>query len=181
MTRRLFSAALLVVLLLSVLAPVHSTGVQAVDTQEARFLTLTDSHRATLGLPALKLSPKLTGASEWMSADMAVKDYFSHTDSLARDSFKRMSDFGYSYNTAKAENIAAGYTTADEVFDGWLNSAVHRANMESRNYLAIGIGRAYHADPTYGWYWTTDFGGVRDTTTSESLSGWQSRSGVYHV
>ncbi|MDQ1359024.1 MAG: hypothetical protein QOG44_3397, partial [Acidimicrobiaceae bacterium] len=29
-------------------------------------------------------------------------------------------------------------------------------------YKVIGISRSYSAKATYGWYWTTDFGGFAD-------------------
>src|SRR5262249_37646272 len=39
-------------------------------------------------------------------------------------------------------------------------------NMLGSGFNVIGIGRAYGASSTYGWYWTTDFGGVVDQTIS---------------
>jgi hypothetical protein len=34
--------------------------------------------------------------------------------------------------------------------------------MLSANFRVIGIGRAYNGNSSYGWYWTTDFGGYVD-------------------
>ncbi|MDQ3263607.1 MAG: CAP domain-containing protein [Myxococcota bacterium] len=62
----------------------------------------------------------------------------------------------------RAENIAAGNATAEGAFTQWRNSAGHNTNMLNGDYRVIGIGRGYDAASTYGWYWTTTFGGQVD-------------------
>jgi uncharacterized protein YkwD len=99
-----------------------------------------------------------------MSTDLATKNYFDHTDSLGRTFSTRLGAFGYTYNTSKGENIAAGNATAAGTFAQWKGSAGHRTNMLNAAYTVIGIGRAYSAASTYKWYWTTDFGGYTDRT-----------------
>jgi|FLYL01.1.fsa_nt_gi uncharacterized protein YkwD len=79
----------------------------AIDSEEQLFLDLLNSYRAQNGRVALQLDAKLNNAADWMSNDMGVNRYFSHTDSLGRDPFVRMCDFGYCYNTWKGENLAA--------------------------------------------------------------------------
>lgn len=133
----------------------------ALDSEEADFLARINAYRSANGLGSLTLSPTLTRAAEWMSADMAANRYFDHTDSEGRDAFQRMCAFGYCAQTYKAENLAAGEATGAKTFEQWKNSPGHDANMRNPNYTVIGIARAPAApgDP-YGWYWTTDFGGV---------------------
>jgi uncharacterized protein YkwD len=131
----------------------------ALDAQEQAFLTLINNYRAANGLGALSTNAQLEAAADWMSNDMAAKNYFSHTDSLGRDPFQRMAAFGYDYNTWKGENLAAGSETAQAAFDLWKNSPGHDANMLNANFTVIGIARAYGANSSYGWYWTTNFGG----------------------
>ncbi len=131
-------------------------------SEETRFLNLLNSYRKGKGLPTLAISPRLTKGAKWMSADMGAKRYFSHTDSLGRVSSKRMAAFGYTYNTYKGENLAAGHSTADSVFKAWLGSASHKKNMDNPNYRAIGIGTVYTKGSPHGWYWTTKFGGYVD-------------------
>jgi hypothetical protein len=75
---------------------------------------------------------------------------------------QRVRDCGYRYNTYIGENIAAGVASAQAAFDLWKNSPGHNANMLSTNFTTIGIGREYVAGSPYGWYWTTNFGGVDD-------------------
>jgi uncharacterized protein YkwD len=101
-----------------------------------------------------------------MSEDMATKGYFDHTDSLGRDPFTRMAQFGYTFGTYMGENIAAGNATAQDTFTQWKNSPGHNQNMLDPQYLVIGIGRYSVKGSPYGWYWTTDFGGVVDAVLS---------------
>lgn len=183
MHRHLLAGAVRLFLILAVLAPLVAVGTQhahASVSEEILFLQLINSHRKELGLPVLKLSPKMTRAAKWLSTDMGANKYFSHTDSKGRDPFDRMDAYGYTYNTWRAENIAAGHTTADKVFAAWLKSEPHRKNIENGNYTAIGIGRVYVSGSPYGWYWTTDFGGVADSATSEAMANYKSvSSGVF--
>jgi uncharacterized protein YkwD len=132
------------------------------DTEEAAFCRQINSYRASSGLPALLVSLTLNNDSDWHTADMATKDYFSHTDSLGRDPFMRMTAFGYNFNTYKGENIAAGNAAANATFEQWKASSEHNANMLGTNYKVIGIGRNYQASSTYQWYWNTTFGETVD-------------------
>jgi uncharacterized protein YkwD len=133
----------------------------ALDAEQAAFLNLINNFRAQNGFGSLQISGTLQSAAQWMSADMAAKSYFSHTDSLGRDAGTRIRAFGYSYYPL-GENIAAGNADAQRTFEQWVNSPGHRANMLNGSFNAIGIGRAYNASSPYRWYWTTDFGGYAD-------------------
>jgi len=88
---------------------------------------------------------------------MASNGYFSHTDSLGRQWFQRMADFGYEYETFKGETLAAGSTTARKTFDAWRSSPEHNALLLGIDFLAIGAGKA--CDQSGTWYWVVDLGG----------------------
>jgi len=135
----------------------------ALDPEESAFITLINDYRASYGLGSLSLSPTLTVAAELHSQDMAVNDYFSHYSLDGRSPLDRVIEAGYDYPTTVGENIAAGYTTAASVFEGWRNSPGHNQTMLHPSFLVIGIGRYYDASSYYGWYWTTDFGGYDDS------------------
>jgi uncharacterized protein (TIGR03437 family) len=152
------------VLFLVLIATGLEARAQTVDSVESAMFDLINQYRAQNGLQPLKLSAALTRSSEWMSADMAAKNYFAHNDSQGRDPFVRMAAFGYNYNTNKGENLAAGYDDAVRTFNQWKTSPGHNANMLNGTYAAIGIARAYNGSSTYKWYWTTDFGGYVDAT-----------------
>jgi uncharacterized protein YkwD len=129
------------------------------DPVEQEFMDILNEYRADNGLGAVIVDADIQEAAEWMSGDMGEKGYFSHTDSLGRSPWTRMCDFGYCHNTWKGENIAAGYQTAQAVFNAWRDSPGHNANMLGENYRVIGIARVYTAGSPYGYYWTNDFAG----------------------
>jgi uncharacterized protein YkwD len=134
-------------------------GSAAAEGEELAFLDKINQYRQQNGKPALTLNGQLNDSSNWMSNDMATKNYFSHTDSQGRSPFDRMRAFGYSYSAA-SENLYAGKASADGAFESWRNSPGHNTNMLG-NYREIGIARACNANSTYKWYWTTNFGTPR--------------------
>ena len=152
-------ALAVIVALLAAARPAPTSADPALDAEEQAFITLINDYRDQNGLGPLAINPELQDAADWLSNDMGVIGYFSHTDSLGRSPWDRMDDFGYSYSTSKGENIAAGYTSAQSVFDAWRNSPGHDANMLSSNYVVMGIARVYTSGSPYGWYWTNAFGG----------------------
>ena len=161
---RLSSISLLLLPLLTIIVISIQAQAQSVDDTERTMVGLINDYRAQNGLKQLKISISLTRAAEWMSGDMASKNYFSHTDSQGRDPFVRMTAFGYSYQTGRGENLAAGYDDAVRTFNQWKTSPGHNAVMLNGNYSVIGISRVYGASSTYKWYWTTDFGAYVDAT-----------------
>jgi uncharacterized protein YkwD len=130
----------------------------AQDLEEHEMLRLINKHRAVHKLDPLRLEAKLVAAARWLSEDMAARLYFGHTDSLGRNPFQRMDAFDFDQAEWRAENIACGNGAAPKSFGQWLNSPGHNAHMLSPHYTVIGIARAFNADSSYGWYWTTDFG-----------------------
>jgi uncharacterized protein YkwD len=146
---------------------------QTLDAEQSAFLTLINNYRAQNGVGPLQVSVALQNSSQWMSTDMATKLYFSHTDSLGRDPFTRMSAFAYTHYP-EGEIVAAGYSDAQNTFVQWQNACdpdasgactyAHRLNMLYGSYKVLGIGRAYNASAPYRWYWTIDFGAFVDQT-----------------
>src|SRR5271155_1973808 len=124
-----------------------SLQAQTLDSEESAFLTLINNLRAQNGAGPLQVSIALENSSTWMSNDMATKNYFSHTDSLGRDPFTRMAAFGYNYNTAEGENIAAGNSDAQSTFTQWQTACdpagsgactyAHLQNMLDPSYVGI--------------------------------------------
>ena len=129
------------------------------DGGENDLLAQVNGFRASRGLSTLVVSDSLTMAAKWMATDMSVNNYFQHTSLDGRSPTQRMADAGYpAYTTWSGEDLAAGYTSAAEVLQGWINSPAHLAVLTNPAYRAIGIGRSYSSGSTYGWYWDADFG-----------------------
>ncbi|MFL5759609.1 MAG: CAP domain-containing protein [Thermomicrobiales bacterium] len=135
------------------------------SAEELAFLKLINDYRKSKGIGALALSQTLSAASEHHSSSMATYNYFDHFLVPEGISWStNMANYGYNFSTWKGENIAGGNSSAAATFDQWKNSPGHNANMLNANYTAIGIGLVYGAKSTYGYYWTTDFGGYKDGT-----------------
>jgi hypothetical protein len=83
---------------------------------------------------------------------MARYGYLAHPDPappVARSTAERMAACGVTGGWG--ENIAAGYPTPASVFNGWLNSPGHRANIENPAYVAMGSGAASSASGQIYW------------------------------
>ncbi|NEP19230.1 MAG: hypothetical protein F6J97_20420, partial [Leptolyngbya sp. SIO4C1] len=76
---------------------------------------------------------------------------------------------GYRYE-AIGENIAAGYSTPRAVFDGWMASSGHRANILSDRFSEIGFGSYRSPNSTYGTYWVQHFGRPVDADQSSQAA-----------
>lgn len=127
-------------------------------------IALTNQERAKYGLPALTYNTQLTESAQGHAADMAENNYFSHTSQDGRTFSDRITAAGYTWNSA-AENIAAGYSTAVSVVDGWINSPGHYANMLSTTFCDIGVGYANNTAAAYAHSWVQNFGRQSGVTT----------------
>ncbi|MFG3046195.1 CAP domain-containing protein [Streptomyces sp. NPDC048241] len=121
----------------------------------ARIVELVNAERAKVGCSPVKLNSTLSKAAQDHSADMAAHNTMSHTGSDGSDPGSRITAAGYQWS-AYGENVAYGYSTPEQVMDGWMNSAGHRENILNCSYKEIGVGLAQP-----GSYWTQDFGTAR--------------------
>jgi len=148
-------------------------GAATLDGGESDLLSQVNSFRASRGLSTLVVSDALTLAAKWMVTDMSVNNYFQHTSLDGRSPTQRMADAGYpAFSTYAGEDLAAGYTSAAQVLQGWIDSPGHLAVLTNPAYRAIGIGRAYSSGSLYGWYWAADFGGVADRASLNTIASW---------
>lgn len=131
-----------------------------------QIVNFTNEYRSQHGLQSLTLNPNLSNAAQTHSQDMAVNDFFSHTGSGNTKVGDRTSSAGYQSGYV-AENIAAGYLTAEEVVRGWMNSPGHRENILNPKFQEIGVGYYYLENDigqiNYNTYWTQNFGAVIST------------------
>ncbi|MCM3760836.1 SafA/ExsA family spore coat assembly protein [Alkalihalobacillus oceani] len=121
---------------------------------EDEVVRLVNQERAKHGLAALQSDWELARVARYKSEDMRDRRYFSHTSPTYGSPQEMIRNFGISYR-ASAENIAAGQTSAQAVFNAWMNSSGHRQNILSANYTHIGVG--YAKGGSYGHYWTQMF------------------------
>lgn len=121
---------------------------------------LTNQERVRAGCAPLTVNLQLVQAAQGHSEDMALNDFFSHTGSDGSAPWDRIEAAGYQWREA-GENIAAGYSTPQDVMDGWMDSEGHRANILRCSYQEIGVGYVFlEQDPgsiNYRHYWTQVF------------------------
>lgn len=113
----------------------------------------TDAYAATT---PLTYSAQLEQAAQAHAADMAARNYFSHTSPEGGTAADRVTATGYVWQQV-AENIAAGHPTPEEVVAGWLRSPGHCANIMAPGLKDLGVGYAYAAGSRYGHYWVQNF------------------------
>lgn len=126
----------------------------------ARAQARTCGAAAYAAAPALTYNAALERAAQGHAADMAAKNYFSHTSQDGRTFAQRITNAGYVWSTI-GENIAAGYSTPEAVVAGWLQSAGHCRNIMNPGFKEIGVGYAYGAASSYKHSWVQDFGAAR--------------------
>jgi uncharacterized protein YkwD len=133
------------------------------QTQEisAQVMALVNQQRTESGCQPLRPDAKIAAAAYEHSRDMGVNGYFDHNSRDNVTPWTRMRAAGYDYPAA--ENIASGYATAQDVVDGWMSDAAHRANILDCSFRATGVG--YYSSPGAdtgkpgpGPWWTEDFG-----------------------
>ncbi len=105
---------------------------------EKQIFDLLNVYRTNFNKPILKWNENIANVARKHSKDMAVRDFFSHTNPSGYDPFDRILADGIDYRLA-AENIAAGYTNAFSAHNGWINSPGHRQNL-LRDIQEVGIG-----------------------------------------
>jgi uncharacterized protein YkwD len=140
----------------------HQTA--TLDPIAAAIVVQVNQQRVANGVPALTVNPVLTFAATLQSNQMVqqsnvqgLAQAMSHTlygvalpTMVSRDEYA-----GYDY-TAIGENIAFGYSGADDVMTAWMNSPGHRANILDPGFTEIGV--SVKANPDGVLYFTQEFG-----------------------
>lgn len=134
-------------------APTFPETNQGVSQMEMEVVRLVNIEREKAGLSPFTSSSELSKVARMKSEDMARNNYFSHTSPTYGSPFDMMKKFGIRYNRA-GENIAKGYSSAQAVVRGWMNSSGHRANILNPSFNTLGVG-AYNSNGTI--YWTQMF------------------------
>lgn len=126
-----------------------------ITTMEDEVTSLINRERTRAGCGTVKTDERMRAAGRAHSADMANNDYFSHTGRDGSSFVDRLARAGYPKEGAAGENIAYGYSTAQAVVNGWMNSDGHRRNILNCSAKSTGVGLAYRGSRPY---WTQLFG-----------------------
>ncbi len=120
-----------------------------------QLLALINAKRAENQRAPLTLQSNLSAAAAAHSADMACHSYLDHVGSDKSTYLTRIQAANYKFTYA-SENIYAG-GDAQEAFDWWMGSPIHKANILDPKVTQIGIAYAYYSQSAYGGYYTLDF------------------------
>ena len=102
------------------------------------LLILTNEERKEAGLEALKLDSSLSSAASMKASDMLERDYWAHNSPDGTTPWIFIRSAGYDYVYA-GENLARGFSNAEDVVSAWMASSEHRENMLSRNFQDVGF------------------------------------------
>lgn len=122
------------------------------DAFANQVVDLVNKERTKAGLPALTVDSGAAAAAQTRAKEIVSS--FSHTRPDGSAFNTALSAAGVNYSGA-GENIAYGQTTPEQVMDGWMNSAGHRANILNGSFTSIGVG--HHQDASGVDYWTQLF------------------------
>src|SRR3990172_9929587 len=112
---------------------IFPVGTALASYSAGTLVDLTNSARAQSGLGSLSTNAQLTSAAYAKAQDMLDNDYFAHTSPAGKTPWDFIIGNGYAYLYA-GENLAIGYTDANELFSSWMASATHRENILNSNF-----------------------------------------------
>lgn len=123
-----------------------------------RLVTLCNDARALVGAGALHADALIQQVAQAHAEAMARGGYLDHVDTQGRAVGERLMEAGFVYRWA-GENISAGKADIDDVFQWWMSSHGHRANILKSEYVLTGCGYAFVASDirSFHHYWVQVF------------------------
>ncbi|MGA2417811.1 MAG: CAP domain-containing protein [Candidatus Staskawiczbacteria bacterium] len=107
------------------------------DITKATLENFVNQTRQSFGLQPLVDNQKLDQAAQLKAENMVANNYFAHTSPTGVTPWYWFLQAGYNYKYA-GENLAIGFFDSEEVYNAWLNSPSHKANIVNPNYKEIG-------------------------------------------
>ncbi len=142
--------------------PVQPAAAEEI-TDEAHFVGLINELRAEQGLTPLQINPELTRESREWAVQLRADDELSHAADLSVGITTVWLKLG--------ENVGVGpVDRIDDLFDAFVASPDHLANLLDPSFEAVGVGVVYDDD---GRLWTThrfmdiDNTAIDNTTTDD--------------
>ncbi|HET8591407.1 MAG TPA: CAP domain-containing protein [Nakamurella sp.] len=134
-----------------------ATGLSRMATFDQQLISLVNQARAKAGVPAVREATGLTKLSVWWSTKMARGDtgfQLQHNP----NAWTMLLNYGAANRTAWGENVASFSTaaTASALFNAYMNSPGHRANILSTKYRYIGMGTVAGSHGAYNTMEFTD-------------------------
>ena len=111
------------------------------SANEEQIYHLTNAFRVRMGIGFLVRSIAAAYAARGHSDNMAVNEFFSHTDPEGRGPGDRAHEAGIPFRYL-AENIAYGYVNPVDMVNGWFNSQTGHREAMLGDFIYLGIGSA---------------------------------------
>lgn len=112
---------------------------------EYQLFDLTNAARVNHHLNVLEWDDHVKETARKHSKDMAVNNYFSHTNLEGLSPFDRMSEDDIFFTFA-GENLATGQFSSIFAHEGLMNSLGHRENILRPEYQYLGVGVAFNEE-----------------------------------
>ena len=119
---------------------------------------LINKERVANGLDELEWDDTIAEACDIRAQELPEK--FSHLRPDGELCFTAFDEVGIELS-AKAENIAEGYSTPKAAVNAWMNSPGHKKNILHKSMTRAAIGFYYDANSDYKYYWVQLFGRKR--------------------
>lgn len=159
LTRSLHRVGFLVPLLaLTVMSASAPSPALASNEPAWHLVQLVNAERARHGLKPLTINYALMDSAQSYAYVLAQGWCWGHYCGPVPNPSDRAWQAGYRGPYFVGENIAYGVQTPDAVFDLWMNSSAHRANILNPYWTEIGVGVAWDSSTTH---WTQAFGAGR--------------------
>ena len=107
------------------------------DITKSSLEVFLNQTRQSLGLQPLVENEKLNQAAQLKAENMVQDNYFNHTSPSGVSPWFWFKQAGYNYKYA-GENLAIGFFESEEVYNAWLNSPSHKANIVNPKYTEVG-------------------------------------------
>ncbi len=164
----------------SVVGPGSAAAADGMTISQAE-LAMVDAlnvDRTTRGLVPVRIDSRLMAIARARSADMATKDYFSHTQPDGRNVFDILSAQKITwYNAGEIiawNNYPTLETSVPAANSQWLNSPDHKAIVVSTTYNYVGVGLALGSNGKKIWTAVylrgPDRTGARATTAKPTIA-----------
>ena len=139
-----------------------ATAVRYDAAGTTRLYSLVNSHRRSIGLPALTVDAGLASIARTWTATMATKEELAHNDALFTSATHKLLGI-----KLLAENVAFASLGLDRAHVVLLESPHHRANIENPAYAVGGFAVVVDAK---GVTWVTEDFGSRPRTAAPATT-----------
>jgi hypothetical protein len=135
----------------------------------AEIFRLTNIERTKHGEPLVQTNDDLNRAAMQRAREISIK--FSHTRPDGTNALTVFEEYNHIPDNEAAENIAAGFTSPQDVVDGWMGSSGHRVALLNTYSTHLGVGVCKSGSTYYCVQLFTAYG-EKEKLTIDANSGY---------